>query len=68
MECENPSETLCLEKGMKILGRIPFDKELGILNSNALISVRESAKYRQMFMELLQNLKEEVQHETVVNP
>ncbi|SCP98357.1 nucleotide-binding protein [Anaerobium acetethylicum] len=68
MEGENPSETLCLEKGMKILGRIPFDKELGILNSNALISVRESAKYRQMFMELLQNLKEEVQHETVVNP
>lgn len=64
---ENPSETFCIEKGIKILGKIPFDKELGTLNSNALISVRESETYRDMFSSLLQTVTKEVQHETAIN-
>lgn len=64
---ENPSETFCIEKGIKILGKIPFDNELGTLNSNALISVRESETYRNMFSSLLQTVTKEVQHETAIN-
>jgi MinD superfamily P-loop ATPase len=57
---ENPAEKFCLEKGIKILGKIPFDNELGTLNSNALISVRETKKYRDMFSSLLQVVAKEV--------
>ena len=69
LEGENPAEKFCLERGIKILGRIPFDNELGVLNSNAKIVVRESEKYRIMFSSLLETVMEEVQreHEAVVN-
>ena len=68
LEGENPSEIYCAEKGIKILGRIPFDSELGTLSSNALILVKENEKYRKLFLSLLQAVTKEVQHETVVNP
>lgn len=65
---ENPAEKFCLERNIKILGRIPFDNELGVLNSNAKIVVRESEKYRKMFSSLLKTVTKEVQrHEAVVN-
>ena len=67
-EGENPSERFCIEKGIKILGKIPFDNELGLLNSNALIAVRDSGKYRELFSSLLQIVAEEVRHETAINP
>ncbi|MDD4803028.1 MAG: ATP-binding protein [Syntrophomonas sp.] len=68
LEGENPSEVFCREKGIKILGRIPFDKEIGTLNSNALILARQNKKYKDMFSALLQIVTEEVRHETVTNP
>ena len=57
---ENPAEKFCIENNIKILGKIPFDNELGKLNSNALISVREDIKYEKMFSSLLQNVIKEV--------
>ncbi|MDD4681303.1 MAG: ATPase, partial [Clostridia bacterium] len=68
LEGENPAEEFCIEKGIKILGKIPFDKELGILNSNAMIAVRENENYRDRFFSLLQIVTKEVHHETVINP
>lgn len=68
IEGENPAEKFCIEKYIKVLGKIPFDNELGILNSNALIAVRENEKYRDFFSSLLQIVTKEVRHETVVNP
>jgi len=65
---ENPAQEFCINRNIKILGTIPFDKELGTINSNGLIAVRENEKYRELFNELLDNLIKEVQHETVVNP
>lgn len=65
---ENPVEDFCVEKGIKVLDRIPFDIELGNLNSNAIIAVRESEKYKNIFSRLLQTITEEVQYETTVNP
>lgn len=68
IDVENPSEKFCLEKGIKVLGQIPFDRELGTLNSNAQIAVRESDKYKTMFSSLLQAVTKEVQRETATNP
>lgn len=56
-----------LEKNIRILGRIPFDSELGKLNSDAEIAVRRSSKYRVLFSSLIKTVKEEVHHETTFN-
>ncbi|MEN6389008.1 MAG: ATP-binding protein [Syntrophomonas sp.] len=66
LEGENPAEKYCLDRSIKILGRIPFDKELGTINSNAMVAVRENAKYRDLFTSLLQIVREEVQRETAL--
>ncbi len=65
---ENPAEKFCIEKGIKILSKIPFDNELGTLNSNAQIAVKENEKYKTLFASLLQKVNKEVQHEAVINP
>ena len=68
LEGENPAETFCQEKNIKVLGRIPFDNELGMLNSNAEIAARVNDKYHAVFNSLLDTVYEEVQHETTLNP
>src|SRR5574344_1493333 len=68
LEEENPAEKFCLEKNIKILGRIPFDNELGTLNSNAVIAVHKNEKYRELFSSLLKTVAKEVQHEPTTNP
>ncbi len=65
---ENPAEKYCIENNIKVLGKIPFDNELGKLNSNAKIVAREINKYKTLFSSLLQEVTKEVQHETVINP
>jgi MinD superfamily P-loop ATPase len=65
---ENPAEKFCLEKNIKILDRIPFDNELGTLNSNAEIAVNKNEKYRELFSSLLNTVTKEVPHETTTNP
>lgn len=67
LEGENPAEKFCIEKNISIIGRIPFDNELGVLNSNAKIAVRESERYYKMFYSVLQTVMKEVRHETIVN-
>lgn len=67
LEEENPAEKFCIEKDIKILGYIPNENELGTLNSNALIAVREHEKYLALFSSLLQDVVKEVQSETVTN-
>ena len=63
LDGENPSEEFCKEKGIKILGRVPFEKELGGLNSNAKIAARESERYNKLFKNILETVKGEVQYE-----
>lgn len=65
---KNPAEEFCLEKGLKILGKIPFDKDLGLLNSNAEIVVRKTDKYKEMFSSLLETVIKELKHnETTID-
>lgn len=68
LEGENPSEIFCRKKGINILGKIPFDHDLGTLNSNALIAAKSAEKYQHMFFSLLQKITKEVRNETTLNP
>jgi MinD superfamily P-loop ATPase len=56
----NPSEEFCKEKNLNILGSIPYDNELGAINSNALIVSRESEKFREIFYSLYKKILKEV--------
>lgn len=67
LEGENQAEKFCLEKNIEILGRLPFDNELGMLNSNGEIVARKSKKYYAIFSDLLETVKKEVQYETTTN-
>lgn len=64
---ENPAEKFCVEKKINILGRIPFDNDLGGLNSNAEIVVRANEKFKNLFSSLFNTITKEVQHETTLN-
>ena len=68
LDGENPAETFCMENNVPILGRIPFDNELGTLNSDAKIAARENESFRALFSALLETVMKEVRHETTVNP
>lgn len=67
LDQNNPSEEFCISMGIKILNRIPFDNNLGLLNSNALIAAKESKQYKELFSELLSSIGQEAQSETAVN-
>lgn len=60
LQTDNPSEKFCIDNNIKILGKIPYDSELGRLNSDALIAVRENNKYKTMFSSLLEKVVKEV--------
>ncbi|MGI6325869.1 MAG: 4Fe-4S dicluster domain-containing protein [Saccharofermentanales bacterium] len=62
LDGENPAEKFCLEKNIKILGRIPFENELGILNSDAEIVANKNSRYREMFDSLLSTVIKEVSY------
>lgn len=66
---ENPAEQYCIDHQVPILGRIPFDQELGHLNSNSEIVSRVNEKYHNMFAEILEQVKEAASHanETVTD-
>jgi len=65
---ERLAEEFCTDRGMNILEKIPFDRELGSLSSDGLIAARESEKYKKLFSNLLNRVIWEVHHETVTNP
>ena len=67
LDGENPAEKYCIEKKITILGKIPFDNELGTLNSNALIAARENNSYKTMFTSLLEKVKKEARYETTAH-
>lgn len=56
----NPSEEFCKTNDIPVLERIPFSNELGSLNSNAMIAVREKQEYLNLFSGLLEKCVREV--------
>ncbi|HZW49527.1 MAG TPA: ATP-binding protein [Bacillota bacterium] len=67
LDGENPAETFCRERNIPILGSIPFDHELGTLNSNAKIGAVESERLKVLFSSLLHSVMKEARHETTVD-
>lgn len=67
LEGENPAEIFCIAHNIPILGRIPFDQELGHLNSNSQIVSRLNGKYKDIFAEILQQIKEVTASETAID-
>ena len=53
---ENPVDQFCSDKGIEILGRIPFDHELASLNSSAEIVAHKQDEYRELFSSLLETI------------
>lgn len=66
-EEDNPSKKFCLDKKIKILGEIPFDHELGKINSSGEIAVRKNKKYKNIFLSILNNVLREVEDERTIN-
>jgi MinD superfamily P-loop ATPase len=64
MENENLIETFCIENKINILSKIPFEGELGMINSDGEIAAK-SEKYHRLFYELLQTVVREAEHEAV---
>lgn len=54
----DPSEEYAKENDLEIIGRIPFDLELGKINSEGLILVKEDQKYKEIFESILSRLEE----------
>jgi MinD superfamily P-loop ATPase len=57
---ESIAEAYCSEKSLKLLYNIPFNKEMGRLNSDGQIVSRISAEYRGIFEELYEIIKGEL--------
>jgi MinD superfamily P-loop ATPase len=66
-EAYNPSEEFCIKNKINILGKIPFDNELGEINSNGLILARENEKYQKIFTSLLRHVIKEANNETTID-
>lgn len=65
---EDPAEEFCRRNNINVLAKIPFDSELGYLNSRGMIAVQENELYRGIFSQLLKAIiSQEVHHETTVN-
>ena len=55
---KDPSEEYCHRNCLPILGKIPFDHELGILNSEGKIASRENGRFFQMFKDIYDHITE----------
>lgn len=58
----NPAESYCVEKGIRIIGRIPFDIGIGEMNSNGRVIVRESNHYMELFQGIAADIEAQVHH------
>ena len=66
MKSENLIETFCIANKIKVLSKIPFESDLGAINSDGEIAAK-SEKYNGLFSELLEAVVKEAEHETVTH-
>ena len=57
IEGENLAEQYCNKNKIDILGKIPWDKELGKLSSEGKILVEEDYKYKDLFKGIINNIE-----------
>ena len=66
-DAHDPVQDYCRENGIEILCRIPFEQNLGLINSKASIAVKESEYYNRLFLDLLEKIEREVLYEAASN-
>ncbi len=54
---KNPAEVFCEKNEIPVIGKIPFSPELGKLNSEGMIAIREDEKYQVLFSKILENVR-----------
>ena len=54
------AEEFCEKNNIKILGKIPYDEEMGKLNSDGYIVAKENKKFEKIFKEILDKIEKEV--------
>lgn len=52
---DNPSEEYCIQNDLPILAKIPFDRKLGAIHSEAKIAAYEDEEYRVLFGQILKD-------------
>lgn len=57
---ENPAEQFCAENRINVLAKISYDENLGMLNAQGRVAVRESEEYLELFHNLLAGIAKEV--------
>lgn len=57
MDFENPSEVFCMAHNIPIIGRLPFDAHLGLLNAQGEIITRIDAMYKETFLEMYHQIE-----------
>lgn len=60
-------EKYAVENSIPIIGNIPFDKELGSLNSQGKIISSENDKFYNLFNNIMEKVEKEVYNETVIS-
>lgn len=63
VENENLIDDYCEQENIKIIGKIPYDQDLGNVNSNGGIVSIELLKYKEMFNEIYDNVLYEIRGE-----
>jgi len=61
------AEDFCSKNKINVIGKIPFDEKLGLLNSKALIVANEQEEYREIFNSLLTKITKEIDDEATIN-
>lgn len=67
MPGENIAEQYCQRNGIPVLMKIPYDPQLAKVNGDGRVCAWESRKYRELFINLLDRLEKEADHERVID-
>ncbi len=54
------AEEFCEKNNIKILGKIPYDEEMGKLNSDGYIVAKENKKFEKIFKDIVNKIEREV--------
>jgi MinD superfamily P-loop ATPase len=55
------AEEFCKKNNINLLDKIPYNEEIGKLNSNGYIVAKENEEFRKIFENILGKIQEEVQ-------
>lgn len=64
VDSDNPADRFMKENRLDVLAHIPYDEELGKINSRGMIVSRENPKYGNIFKDILKKIMKEARSET----